>query len=244
MQLAQTKTDTHLKYRPDIDGLRALAVLSVIGFHAFPNFIPGGFVGVDIFFVISGFLISTIILDGLERGNFSFLDFYSRRVRRIFPALLSVLVGCTIFGWFALIPEENALLGKHVAAAAVFTSNFLLWSESGYFDVNSEMKPLLHLWSLGIEEQFYALAPAVFLFVYRKRISFRIALTALIILSFCINLSILNTFPVANFYSPLSRMFELLIGSLLAVQMRHTNHSNDIKHSFCVATWQHLLVSC
>src|SRR5690349_9058580 len=113
-------------YRPDIDGLRSVAVLSVVIFHAFPTVLPSGFIGVDIFFVISGFLISTIILDNLDRGRFSLLDFYSRRVRRIFPALAIVLAATAIFGWFALLPEEYKELGKHIAGGAGFVSNLIL----------------------------------------------------------------------------------------------------------------------
>ena len=121
----------HPSYRADIDGLRALAVLSVVVFHAFPDAMPGGFIGVDIFFVISGFLISTILLENLRKGTFSFAEFYSRRIRRIFPALLVVLSASYAFGWFALLPDEFMQLGKHIAAGAGFVSNFLLWSESG-----------------------------------------------------------------------------------------------------------------
>ena len=125
-------TLSHPKYRPDIDGLRAIAVLSVVAHHAFPGTVKGGFTGVDVFFVISGFLISTIILENLARGTFSFVEFYARRVRRIFPALILVLASSTAFGWFALFPDEYAQLGKHVAAGAGFVSNFVLWSEAGY----------------------------------------------------------------------------------------------------------------
>lgn len=130
------------KYRPDIDGLRAIAVLSVVGFHAFPSWVTGGFVGVDIFFVISGFLISTIIFGNLERNTFSFLEFYGRRVKRIFPALLIVLIACYTFGWFALLADEYKQLGKHIAAGAGFVSNLVLWSESGYFDNAAENEAL------------------------------------------------------------------------------------------------------
>jgi hypothetical protein len=150
---------THPKYRADIDGLRAVAVLAVVGFHAFPNLVKGGLVGVDIFFVISGFLISTIIFDSLERNSFSFLEFYSRRIRRIFPALLLVLIASFSFGWFTLLADEYKQLGKHIAAGAGFVSNFVFWNESGYFDNTADTKPLLHLWSLGIEEQFYIVWP-------------------------------------------------------------------------------------
>jgi peptidoglycan/LPS O-acetylase OafA/YrhL len=154
-------------YRPDIDGLRALAVLLVVGFHAYPKKVPGGFIGVDIFFVISGYLISTIIINELEHGKFSFGAFYARRVKRIFPSLLLVLYSSIIFGWFALLADEYKLLGQHTFAGATFLSNILLLSESGYFDSAAEFKPLLHLWSLGIEEQFYLIWP-VFLYVVWK----------------------------------------------------------------------------
>ena len=126
------------KYRSDVDGLRAIAVLSVIGFHAFPQIIQGGFIGVDIFFVISGFLISTVIFDGLNKSTFTFADFYSRRIRRIFPALLVVLMAVFAFGWFALMAEEYKVLGKHIAGAAGFVSNFIFRFDSGYFDSAAE----------------------------------------------------------------------------------------------------------
>jgi peptidoglycan/LPS O-acetylase OafA/YrhL len=138
-------------YRADIDGLRAFAVLAVVAFHAFPGLLEGGFVGVDIFFVISGYLISGVLFQDLERGTFSFRAFYARRIRRIFPALVLVLLSCLAFGWFALLADEFRQLGKHVAAGAGFVSNLALWSESGYFDNSAETKPLRHLWSLGIE---------------------------------------------------------------------------------------------
>ena len=129
-----------IDYKPYIDGLRAFAVIAVVLFHAFPQFIPGGFIGVDIFFVISGFLISSILFDNLNNGLFSFFDFYSRRVLRIFPALIFVLFSCLIVGWFTLLPHEYKELGKHVAGSAVFISNFLYLSEVGYFDNASETK--------------------------------------------------------------------------------------------------------
>src|SRR5438477_8059744 len=146
-------------YRPDIDGMRALAVLAVVAFHAFPSIVRGGFVGVDVFFVISGFLISGIIFSALERKTFSLVGFYIRRIRRIFPALVVVLLATLLFGWFLLFPDEYRELGKHVVASAAFANNLLLWRESGYFDTIATQKPLLHLWSLGIEEQFYLSYP-------------------------------------------------------------------------------------
>lgn len=154
-------------YRPDIDGLRAFAVIFVLLYHAFPNFTPGGFIGVDVFFVISGYLISTNIYIGLKNKSFSFLDFYSRRIRRIFPALIVVLITVYFIGWLCLLPKEFELLGKHILASTVFISNFSFWNEAGYFDVNSSFKPLLHLWSLGIEEQFYIFWPLFLYLAYK-----------------------------------------------------------------------------
>ncbi len=204
------------KYRPDIDGLRAIAVLTVVGFHAFPDWIKGGFIGVDIFFVISGFLISTILFENLERKSFVFFEFYARRIRRIFPALLLVLISCYAFGWFIMLVDEYKQLGKHIAAGAGFFSNFSLWREAGYFDNAAETKPLLHLWSLGIEEQFYIVWP--FLLWAAWKIKFNLfSLTVLIALvSFYLNIRGVHNDAVATFYSPQTRFWELLAGSLLA----------------------------
>jgi peptidoglycan/LPS O-acetylase OafA/YrhL len=148
-------------YRPDIDGLRAVAILAVVIYHVFPNWLTGGFVGVDVFFVISGFLISRIILLGLDRRDFSFLHFYANRVRRIFPALLVMMVVSYVCGWFILLPDDFKQLGRHTFAGLAFVQNFTLLGESGYFDVASELKPLMHLWSLAIEEQFYLIYPVL-----------------------------------------------------------------------------------
>lgn len=209
------------KYRPDIDGLRAVAVLSVVLFHAFPGMLKGGFVGVDIFFVISGFLISKIIFSSLRRDSFSFYDFYSRRIRRIFPALIVVLISCYAFGWFSLLSDEYKQLGKHIAAGVGFSQNFILWSESGYFDVVAETKPLLHLWSLGIEEQFYIVWPFILWMAWKKKINlFNISLIFLCI-SFFLNISKYRVDNVADFYSPQTRFWELLAGSLLAFGSHH-----------------------
>ena len=213
----------HPRYRADIDGLRAVAVLSVVAFHAFPGGIKGGFVGVDIFFVISGFLISTIIFSSLERDEFSFSEFYSRRIRRIFPALLTVLISCFSFGWFALTADEYKQLGKHVAGGSGFISNFVLWQESGYFDAAAETKPLLHLWSLGIEEQFYIVWPLVLWAGWKKRFNFLTITAALAFVSFSLNLASYQSDGVADFYSPQTRFWELLSGSLLAYISHHNS---------------------
>lgn len=206
----------HPTYRPDIDGLRAIAVIAVVSFHAFPKAVKGGFTGVDVFFVISGFLITTIILQSLERGTFSFLAFYQRRIRRIFPALAVVMSVSFAFGWFALLGDEFMQFGKHMAAGAGFVSNFVLWSEAGYFDNSAETKPLLHLWSLAIEEQFYILWPLLLVVLWPARRLMAVLIAALIALSFALNVTGIATDRVATFFSPLPRAWELLAGGLLA----------------------------
>ena len=207
---------THPEYRADIDGLRAIAVLSVVGFHAFPSWIKAGFIGVDIFFVISGYLISTIIFENLERNSFSFVEFYSRRVKRIFPALLLVLIAGFAFGWFALLADEYKQLGKHIASGAGFVSNIVLWSEQGYFDTAAETKPLLHLWSLGIEEQFYICWPLLLWFAWKRRFNLLVVTATVASVSFALNILKINSDAVAAFYSPQTRFWELSIGSCLA----------------------------
>ena len=207
---------SHLKYRRDIDGLRAVAVLSVVAFHAFPEWIKGGFIGVDVFFVISGYLISTIVYENLDCGTFSFTEFYLRRVKRIFPALLLVLVSCYAFGWFSLLGDEYMQLGKHIAGGAGFVSNLVLWSESGYFDNAADTKPLLHLWSLGVEEQFYIFWPLLLWFAYRVRLNLPGIGILVALLSFALNLHQVKVDAIADFYSPQTRFWELMLGSILA----------------------------
>jgi peptidoglycan/LPS O-acetylase OafA/YrhL len=205
-----------MTYRPDIDGLRAVAVLAVIVFHAFPSALTGGYVGVDVFFVISGFLISRIILTDLEKSTFRFTDFYGRRVRRIFPALLVVLIACLVGGWFVLMADEYMQLGKHTAAGAGFAMNLLLQGESGYFDNASETKPLLHLWSLGIEEQFYIAWPLLLWSAWRWRVSPFNSTLLLAVASLAWYVLQGRTDSVQAFYAPHTRIWELLAGALLA----------------------------
>ncbi|MGC4062885.1 MAG: acyltransferase family protein [Aquabacterium sp.] len=207
---------SHPKYRPDIDGLRAVAVLAVVAFHAFPDAIRGGFIGVDVFFVISGYLISTIIFDNLARGTFSFAEFYGRRVRRIFPALTLVLLACLVLGWHTLLVDEYGKLGKHVAGGAGFISNFVLWGESGYFDDVADTKPLLHLWSLGVEEQFYIVWPLLLWLARKKKATLLMATALLAAVSFTLNVKGVKADAVATFYAPQTRFWELLCGGLLA----------------------------
>jgi peptidoglycan/LPS O-acetylase OafA/YrhL len=203
------------KYRPDIDGLRAIAILAVVAYHAFPNTFPGGFIGVDIFFVISGFLITGIILNGLNGGRFSFAEFYARRIKRIFPALAIVLIASLTAGWFVLTPAEFTKLSEHVVGGAGFLSNIVLWREAGYFDASAELKPLLHLWSLGIEEQFYLTWPLL-LFLASKRSKVPLMMIAIGATSFAFNLHTTHSDLVAAFYSPICRFWELALGSVLA----------------------------
>ena len=222
------------KYRADIDGLRAVAVLSVVAFHAFPElvnagFITGGFIGVDVFFVISGFLISTIIFENLDRGTFNFTEFYSRRIIRIFPALLLILIASYAFGWFALLSIEYKQLGKHIVAGAGFVSNFSLLDEAGYFDNASETKPLLHLWSLGIEEQFYILWPLLLWAAWKRKFNLLTISILIFTVSFYLNIKGVKKDVIATFYSPQTRTWELICGAVLAwISL----YQNDLFSSF------------
>lgn len=209
-------TNFHPVYRPEIDGLRAVAVVAVLIFHAFPSYLPGGFVGVDVFFVISGFLISSIILKSIDHGKFSFRDFYINRTRRLIPALTVVLVASFAAGWILLMPKEFAQLGTHILAGASFLENFLLWTEAGYFDVASELKPLMHLWSLGIEEQFYLLYPPLLWLAAKRKISPLYVIALVGAISFALNIARVSAHPSEAFFLPHTRFWELLAGGLLA----------------------------
>jgi peptidoglycan/LPS O-acetylase OafA/YrhL len=213
-----TGPSTHIPkdYRPDIDGLRAVAVLSVLAFHAFPQYLSGGFVGVDVFFVISGYLISRIIIGDLSAGTFTFANFYSRRIRRIFPALFLVLAFVTVVGWYVLLPADFRQLGGHVFAGAGFVANLLLWYEVGYFDTVAELKPTLHLWSLGIEEQYYLVWPLL-LIGFRRHTRWILWFVIVIALaSFAINVWATPRYPSAAFYLPPTRFWQLMVGGILA----------------------------
>jgi len=210
------KNQINLKYRPDIDGLRAFAIILVLLFHAFPESVKGGFIGVDVFFVISGYLISNIIFRNLENENFNFTDFYIRRIRRIFPALIFVLICTTLFGWFSLMPNEYWQFGKHLIGGAGFASNFILLEESGYFDQLSNAKPLLHLWSLGIEEQFYIFWPLILFIGWKKKINLLFITLGLLASSFLLSIWGSSHNAISTFYSPQTRFWELLVGAVLA----------------------------
>jgi peptidoglycan/LPS O-acetylase OafA/YrhL len=224
----------HASYRPDIDGLRAVAVLAVLIYHAFPGRLPGGFVGVDIFFVISGYLISGIIFSELAGNHFSFLHFYERRIRRIFPSLLVVLAACGVAGWVVLLADEYAQLGKHAAAGAGFVLNLVLWSESGYFDNLVDTKPLLHLWSLGVEEQFYIFWPLILGLAWKKKFNLLGMTIAIGAISFVLNLYQTQSDVTTAFYSPLTRFWELQVGAVVAWWLKSKPISKDGAHSAVV----------
>lgn len=223
-------------YRPDIDGLRAVAVTSVLLFHAFPQALSGGYVGVDVFFVISGYLISSILIKETREGTFSILQFYVRRARRLFPALLTVLACTLLVGWILLFPGEWRALGKHALAGAVFLSNMALWQEAGYFDSSADLKPFLHLWSLAVEEQFYLIWPIVIFGASRsnKTAPLKIATFAGIVLSLLASVWLTPRNPVLAFYLPLTRFWELLAGAWLATLLNpppRSPHQHLVRHT-------------
>ncbi|MBB4189537.1 peptidoglycan/LPS O-acetylase OafA/YrhL [Sinorhizobium terangae] len=214
-------THQSFEYRPDLDGLRAVAILPVLLFHAGFRSFSGGFVGVDVFFVLSGFFMARIILTELERGSFSFGAFYLRRMRRIFPALFSMIAVSTVAAWFLLMPQEFRYFGDSVQAAALFTSNILFRGESGYFDVAAEMKPLLHTWSLSVEEQFYLIFPvAVFLGYKFARRHILTVVLVVTLLSFGASTWGVAHAPEKTFYLLHFRVWELLTGALVAIAPR------------------------
>jgi peptidoglycan/LPS O-acetylase OafA/YrhL len=201
-------------------------VAAVVLFHGFPTLLPGGFVGVDVFFVISGFLISTLVIDDLRRGSFSIPRFYARRVRRIFPALIVVLAALMVLGWWLMLSDEYQALGKHVVAGGGFASNLVHWRETGYFDVAADRKPLLHLWSLGIEEQFYLVWPALVWLAWRHGAVAHLVV-AVLALSFALNVAAVTSYPWATFYLPMTRFWELMAGCGLALLARRAGFLGD-----------------
>ena len=210
-----------MKYRSEIDGLRAIAVVPVILFHASFELFSGGFVGVDVFFVISGYLITTIIVNEMDEGKFSLLNFYERRARRILPALFFVVLCCIPFAWFLLLSSDMKDFAGSLVAVSTFSSNILFWRESGYFDTAAELKPLLHTWSLAVEEQFYILFPLFLMAAWRfgKR-----AIVWTLIASFVISLSVAHwgayNKPAATFFLLPTRAWELLTGSFAAFYLQ------------------------
>lgn len=218
-----------MNYRPEIDGLRALAVVPVIFFHAGFQGFSGGFVGVDVFFVISGYLITSIIIKELDRDSFSLIEFYERRSRRILPALFFVLIACLPFAWLWLRPADMIEFGQSLVAVATFMSNVFFWIDSDYFATASELKPLLHTWSLAVEEQYYIVFPlimmALWLTAKRKAI---VGLVVIAIASFVLSEHLSQSAPSTNFYLLPSRAWELLLGSFTAFYLYHRSHSENL----------------
>ncbi len=207
-------------YRSEVDGLRALAVISVIAYHAFPEIFPSGFLGVDIFFVISGFLITSVITSDLSKGKFNLLLFYSRRIKRLFPALILVIIACFAFSWFALYSKEFASLGNHIFAAVGFFLNFVLWQESGYFDTKSILKPLLHLWSLSVEIQFYIFWPFILLVTHQFKLKVLRVTIIVFSISLLLNVLFLEKDAIGAFYLSFNRFWEFQIGAMCALFIR------------------------
>lgn len=222
-----------LTYRRDIDGLRAIAVLAVVAFHASPHQLPGGFIGVDIFFVISGFLITSILKKANEEESFSLISFYQRRIKRIFPSLLIVLAGSAIFGYLTLFPNEFAQLGKHISGGVSFISNFVLHSESGYFESSSDLKPLLHLWSLGVEEQYYIFFPVILFLAYWRQVNPLRMIVSLTVLSFALSIYARNNLSFADgFYLPWFRFWEIGVGAVLAYVQPSLQRKNILQEVY------------
>jgi len=217
MRAPDTSINIHMNYRSEIDGLRAIAVIPVIFFHAGAHLFKGGFVGVDVFFVISGYLITFILLNDIKLNRLSILKFYERRARRILPALFAVIFTTIPFAWFFLPPMQLKDFFESIFTVVLFLSNFLFWSESGYFDLASEAKPLIHTWSLAIEEQFYLFFPALLIFLARRLPGkeliyiFSIAVLSLIFAEYG-----WRYFPSANFYLLPFRAWELFVGAIVA----------------------------
>ena len=213
-----------MEYRREIDGLRALAVLPVILFHAGFDAFSGGFVGVDVFFVISGYLITTILLAEIEQGTFSILKFYERRARRILPALFFVMLVCIPFAWVWLLPDDMKDFSRSLVAVSICAANVLFWLQGGYFDADAEIKPLVHTWSLAVEEQFYLAFPIFLMLCGRVRKRWRlIVLTALFVVSLALAQWGAYAKPFASFFLLPTRGWELLLGVFTAVYLRDTN---------------------
>lgn len=210
-----------MKYRAEIDGLRALAVVPVMLFHAGFDSFSGGYVGVDIFFVISGYLITTILINELQAGSFSLVNFYERRARRILPALFFVMACCLPFAWLLLMPRDLQDFAQSIVAVVVFASNFLFWGESGYFDTTSELKPLLHTWSLAVEEQYYIFFPLLLLGLWRFGRKAVLAIISLIFIASLIASQVwVHTDQPTAFYLLPARAWELLIGGFAAFYLQ------------------------
>lgn len=205
-------------YRRDVDGLRAVAVVPVVLYHAGLTWVPGGFVGVDLFFVISGYLITSILVNDITAGKFSLLRFYERRIRRLFPALYVVLLATFTAALFVLLPVPFAAFSRSVVATVIFGSNILFWRETSYFGGTASETPLLHTWSLAVEEQFYLLFPLFLILAIRYcQSTWKVMIWPLLLVSFVLSAWMVKVAPAASFYLLPPRAWELLIGAVLAI---------------------------
>ena len=218
-----------MTYRKEIDGLRALAVIPVILFHGGFSWLSGGYVGVDIFFVISGYLITSIILKEKEANTFTIIGFYERRARRILPALFFIIFLCLPFAWFLLLPNELKEFGESIISITFFSSNILFWQSSGYFAADAELIPLLHTWSLAVEEQFYVIFPLLMIIFWKLGKVWLVGIVSLIaLLSLGLTEWGWRQFPDANFYLIPTRAWELMIGALLAFYLYYKTQTSGI----------------
>lgn len=218
---------THQQYRPDIDGLRAISVIAVMIFHFFPSFLPGGFTAVDLFFVISGFVVTKSILTDLQSGEFSIRGFYARRIRRIVPATLPIYITCFIFGGVFTLTEDFSEVGERALYSIGMIKNFYLMTKSEYFAQSSELNPFTHFWSLSVEEQFYLVWPLLILSSWRwLKNRFWMILTGIFILSLILNLAMIHDEPRITFYLLPTRMWQLVAGSLLCISGDRLRFSN------------------
>lgn len=226
-----------MNYRQEVDGLRGLAVLSVIFFHAGFEIFSGGFVGVDIFFVISGYLITSIILTERQNGTFSLVSFYERRLRRILPALFCVMLASTVVAWIFLLPEEMKSFSQSIVATSLYLSNVFFWKTSGYFDASADIKPLLHTWSLSIEEQYYLIFPVFLIFIWKFRIYWALLILAILTI---LSISAIEILPNSTaFYLLPTRCWELLLGAFVAIYFiirseNTTNHHHLKEVAGCI----------
>src|SRR6201991_4203127 len=218
-------------YRPDIDGLRAVAVISVVVFHAFPAALAGGFAGVDIFFAISGYLISQHIIETLDQRRFSLVDFYARRIKRIYPALITVMAACLAAGIVMMASGELEQLASDALASVAFVANLYFLTTRDYFSQGAGASVLLHLWSLGVEKQYYIVWPVVLYLLWRftsRRVT-TLVIAAVIVLSLGSSIVLSSTHAVAAFYLPVTRFWELLFGSALAWAEFHSGACRTVQ---------------
>lgn len=232
-----------MKYRKDVDGLRSVAVLPVILYHAGISAFSGGYVGVDIFFVISGYLITGLISAEMADDRFSVANFYVRRIKRIFPALYFMMSVALILSLLLLLPKHLASFGKSLISTVFFGSNIFFWKQSGYFDAAAETKPLLHTWSLGVEEQFYIFFPLFLYFLHKNRKHIRTYIFAVFCVSFAMSVFLTPKYPESSFYLLHTRAWELMLGSLIALGIYPKTENRAVLNGLSLAGFALICIS-